>query len=94
MNIKKLKVNAVQHYFEILSTDTLLDTVAQLYDVDNKNSRLYRYNNKYYLELDRNSVPNNLKRNDNVYLKGKLEEYGTLICQNAITKIGSKLKEL
>ncbi len=93
MNIKKLKANIVYKYFEIKDIDTLFDTIVQLYGIQNDNSKLYRYNEKYYLELSTTAFLKSIKCNDNKHLKGILEEYGTLICQNAITQIGCKIKE-
>lgn len=94
MNIKKLKVTANQSYYEIQNTDILLDTVAMLYGKAKSKSKLYRYNNKYYLEVDKTISLTNVKRNKSIHLKGQLEEYGKLICNNAIAKIGSKIREL
>ncbi len=93
MKIKKLKATANQRYYEIENTDDLLDIISLLYNKTEKNNKLYKYNNKYYLELFKTIPIKNFTPKVNFYLKGQLEEYGKLICNDAIAIIGSKIKE-
>ncbi|MEE0946100.1 MAG: adaptor protein MecA [Acutalibacteraceae bacterium] len=92
MHIKKIKVNTNSFLYEINGADMLLNTIENLYGYNNKRNTLYRYNNKYYLELCGCNLKTNIP-NTQKHLKGILEEYGNLICNNAISKIGSKLKD-
>jgi len=62
-----------------------------LYSIYDKKSLLYKYENCYFLVLKTQLVFLDKLMANQKFLKELLEEYGTLISNNAVKEIGKKL---
>ena len=79
--------------YQFRNSDTLMDSIVELYEDYHGKSELYTYNKNYFLFLSKPVLKIKNRRNDIQYLKGFLEEYGNLISKNAVYDIGRRIKD-
>lgn len=88
-HIKEKKINT--YIFSTNSCNTLFNTIEKLYSMNIKESKLFSFNKKFYL-IFTTKKSNEFCLQINKYQTAKLEEYGKLLSNNAVEKIGYLLK--